>query len=227
VTVTSEPKSIRIIIADDHPVVREGLSVMLSTQEDFYVAGEAASGQDVIRQIQELKPDVVLLDLEMPGIDGAEVIRQIRAAGNNVPVIIFTAFDTDERILSGLQAGANGYLLKGAPREELFRAIRLANEGGSLLEPIVASRLLHHLSMIDAQAPLSRAESRLNRPLTGRESEVLRLLAQGLTNQEIAEQIVTSQRTVKFHVSSILRKLGASNRTEAVKIAAEQGLIRR
>jgi DNA-binding NarL/FixJ family response regulator len=120
VTVTSEPKSIRIIIADDHPVVREGLSVMLSTQEDFYVAGEAASGQDVIRQIQELKPDVVLLDLEMPGIDGVEVIRQIRADGNNVPVIIFTAFDTDELILSGLQAGANGYLLKGAPRDELF-----------------------------------------------------------------------------------------------------------
>ncbi len=212
----SEP--IRILVADDHPVVRDGLVAILSTQSDFEIVGEAASGEEAVRQIRALSPDVLLLDLEMPGQDGVEVLKQLQAEQVPTRVVVFTAFDTDERILDAVRAGAQGYLLKGAPREELFNAVRVVYGGGSLLQPIVASKLLRQVSR----------ESRDDTPeyrLTPRELEVLRLLAQGNQNKEIALSLVVSERTVKFHVSSILGKLGADNRTEAVHIAAQAGLI--
>jgi DNA-binding NarL/FixJ family response regulator len=162
---------------------------------------------------------VVLLDLEMPGMDGVETLRHLQEVHLDVKTIVFTAFDTDERILSALQAGARGYLLKGAPRDELFRAIRVAAEGGSLIQPVVATKLLRHVRQ-------GTAGRQVDSPLlTARELDVIRLLAQGRTNQEIASTLVVSERTVKFHVSSILRKLGASNRTEAVALAAQSGII--
>jgi DNA-binding NarL/FixJ family response regulator len=210
---------IRLLVADDHPVVRDGLVAMLSTQPDFAVVGEAATGAEAVERAAALAPDVILLDLEMPGMDGVEALRQIRAARPDAPVIVFTAFDTDERIVSAVRAGAQGYLLKGAPRDELFKAIRVVSEGGSLLQPVVASKLLQHMSQQATERETS-ADS-----LTEREMEVLKLLAQGKTNKEIAAALVISERTVKFHVGSILSKLGAGNRTEAVTIAAQRGLV--
>jgi DNA-binding NarL/FixJ family response regulator len=203
---------IRILVADDHPVVRDGLVAMLATQADFAIAGEAATGQEVIRQVDALRPDVVLLDLEMPEMDGIQVLEQLGQENPELRVIVFTAYDTGGRILGALRAGAKGYLLKGAPRREIFQAIRTVHGGGSLLEPTVASKLLHQLQ--------GEVE-----PLTPRELEVLNLVARGLQNKEIAAQLVITERTVKFYVSSILGKLGAGNRTEAVALAAQKGLI--
>ena len=211
--------SIRILIADDHPVVRDGLAAMLSTQPDFDVVAQAASGLEAIDKAGSYQPDVILLDLEMPNMDGVQTLRHLRNHLPDIQVLVFTAFDTDERILSAVQAGAKGYLLKGAPRDELFQAIRVVSQGGSLLQPVIASKLLKHIS----QPP--DATQDLPESLTERESEVLSLLAKGMTNKEIAEALVITERTVKFHVSAILTKLGASNRTEAVTIAAQQNLI--
>jgi DNA-binding NarL/FixJ family response regulator len=209
--------TIRILIADDHPIVREGLSAVLETQPDFTIVGEAASGAEAVEQAASLRPDVILLDLELPELDGVVALRQIRADNPTARTIIFTAFDTDERILAAVQAGAQGYLLKGAPREELFQAIRVVHGGGSLLQPVVAARLLRQVSGA-AAAPLPE-------PLTERELEVLRQLARGRQNKEIATELWISERTVKFHVSAILAKLGVGNRTEAVSKAAQLGLI--
>ncbi len=206
---------IRILVADDHPIVREGMVAILGTQADFSVIGEAGTGIEAVERVSALQPDVLLLDLEMPEIDGVEVLRQLQAKDIATRVVVFTAFDTDDRILQAVQAGAQGYLLKGAPREELFNAVRVVHSGGSLLQPVVASKLLRRMSR----------ERDDTHELTARELDVLRLLAQGQQNKEIAADLVISERTVKFHVSSILSKLGAGNRTEAVKLAAQQGLI--
>ena len=211
---------IRILVADDHPIVRDGLVAVLSTQPDFEVVGEAADGRQVVEQALAFQPDVILLDLEMPEVDGVQALEQLRKLGQSVRAVVFTAFDTDERILSALRAGAKGYLLKGAPREELFNAVRVVHAGGSLLQPVVASRLLERFSQA---VPLMAAPEQL----TPRELEVLAWVAQGHPNKEIAERLAISQRTVKFHVSSIMGKLGAANRTEAVALAVQHGLIER
>ena len=212
-------ETIRILVADDHPIVRDGLVAILSTQPDLDVVAEAGDGQEVLAQVAQSQPDVVLLDLEMPQLDGVETLRRLRERHPQTRVIIFTAFDTDERILAAVQAGAQGYLLKGAPRHEVFNAIRVVHEGGSLLQPVVASKLLRQMS-----APAA-GDAGLVEPLTPREQEVLNYLAQGLQNKEIAQKLVISERTVKFHVSSILTKLEVGNRTEAVAVAAQRGLI--
>ena len=212
-------RTIRILVADDHPIVRDGLVAILSTQTDFDVVGEAATGLETVQQSEALKPDVILLDLEMPELDGVEATRRMRDTNPDVRVIVFTAFDTDERILNAVRAGARGYLLKGVPREEIFQAIRVVHAGDSLLQPIVASKLLRQVSQEHDTSAMLEA-------LTPRELDVLRLLARGLENKEIALELVISERTVKFHVSSILSKLGAGNRTEAVALAAQQGLIK-
>jgi DNA-binding NarL/FixJ family response regulator len=206
---------IRILIADDHPIVREGLTAVLETQPDFEIVGAAASGTQAVERALALQPDVILLDLALPDLDGVAALRQIRAANPTAHVIIFTAFDTDERILAAVQAGAQGYLLKGAPRDELFQAIRVVYSGGSLLQPVVAARLLRQFSGAAA----------LPEQLTERELEVLRQLAKGRQNKEIATELWISERTVKFHVSAILAKLGVGNRTEAVSKAAQLGLV--
>ncbi len=210
---------IRILVADDHPVVREGLIAMLSTQADFEIVGEAAHGEEVVQKAKALRPDVVLLDLEMPKMDGVEALQRLRETAPEVRALVFTVFDTDERIVEAVRAGAQGYLLKGAPRSEVFKAIRIVSEGGSLLEPLVASKVLRHISS-EADASRHTPEA-----LTPREREVLQCLGRGLTNKDIANALFISERTVKFHVSAILDKLGAGNRTEAVTLAAHRGLL--
>jgi DNA-binding NarL/FixJ family response regulator len=208
---------IRILIADDHPIVREGLSAVLETQPDFEIVGQATNGAQAVERAAALRPDVILLDLELPELDGVAALRAIRTSDPAAKVIIFTAFDTDERILAAVQAGAQGYLLKGAPREDLFQAIRVVHGGGSLLQPVVAARLLRQVSGAASATP---TES-----LTERELEVLHLLAKGRQNKEIANELWISERTVKFHVSAILAKLQVGNRTEAVGKAAQLGLV--
>ncbi len=227
---------IRILLADDHPIVREGLRAVLETQPDFEVVGspqQAASGDEALHLALELQPDILLLDLEMPVMDGVETIRRLRQQmridprkgdGTRPRIIVFTAFDNDERIIAALEAGADGYLLKGAPREDIFNAIRVTMKGGSLLQPVIASKLLRHMGQHNTLRPPSIPQT-LYEPLTEREIEVLNLLAQGMPNKEIAAHLIISERTAKFHVSSIMGKLGATNRTEAVSLAAQRGLI--
>ena len=208
---------IRLLVADDHPMLREGLVAVLGTQPDFEVVGEAADGDEVVRLAESLGPDVILLDLEMPGTDGVAALERLREAGSTARTVVFTAYDTDERILGSLRAGARGYLLKGASRQEIFGAIRTVHAGGSLMQPAVTDRLLERID---------RGGGPDTGNLTPRELEVLALLARGLKNAEIAGRLFISERTVKFHVGSILAKLGADNRTEAVTTAANRGLVR-
>jgi NarL family two-component system response regulator LiaR len=229
-----EQTTIRILLADDHPIVREGLRAVLETQPDFEVVGtpdQAANGEEAMRLSESLQPDILLLDLEMPILDGVETIRRLRSHSSHSQssrqsprIIAFTAFDNDERIIAALEAGANGYLLKGAPREEIFNAIRVTMQGGSLLQPVIASKLLRHMGQ-HPQGHATSSQQPLYETLTERELEVLALLAQGMPNKEIATHLVISERTAKFHVSSIMGKLGATNRTEAVSLAAQRGLI--
>ncbi|CAN5691170.1 response regulator transcription factor [soil metagenome] len=206
-------QNITLLVADDHPMLREGLVAVLNTQPDFEVVGEANDGEETVRLAERLKPNVILLDLQMPGMDGVEVLENLRDNNSASRTVVFTAYDTDERIMGALRAGAQGYLLKGASRQEIFDAIRTVNAGGSLLQPLVTSRLLDHMREPDTE------------DLTSREREVLALLAEGRSNFRISAELFITERTVKFHVSSILSKLGAANRTEAVTLAAQRGLV--
>jgi DNA-binding NarL/FixJ family response regulator len=212
---------IRVAVADDHPVVRDGLAAMLRAEPEFEVVGEAASGLEAVDLVERVAPDVLLLDLEMPGLDGVGVLRRLRELESTTRVIVFTVFDTDERIIAAVEAGASGYLLKGVPRAEIFAAIRVVHRGGSLLQPVVASTVLRHVAARGrgGDAAASRAIT-----LTPRESSVLQHLARGRSNKQIAAALGVSERTVKFHVSTLFTKLGATNRTEAVTRAIQAGL---
>jgi DNA-binding NarL/FixJ family response regulator len=212
---------IRLIIADDHPVVREGLAAILETQPDFEVLAEAADGLEAVRLTLQLGPDVVLMDLQMPNLDGVEAIRQIKQQAPETEVVVLTTYDSDEYIFKGIEAGARGYLLKGASKNELLGAIRAASRGEALLPPVVAGKLVERFTQM-AQRQTSESDENL----TERELEVLRLMAQGARNKEIAHDLTITERTAKAHVSSILGKLGASDRTEAVTLALRKGLIK-
>lgn len=209
---------IKILVVDDHPVVREGLVAILEAQDDLTVVGEAGDGEQALQRYKAVEPDVVLMDLAMPGTDGVHAIQSIRAFDSGAKVVVLTAYDTDERILQAVQAGASGYLLKGAPREDIFRAVRVVNRGGSLLEPVVAGKLLNRMGDI------LRGDT-IEEELSPRELDVLTLMARGLRNKEIAFELHITERTVKFHANAIYRKLDVGGRTEAVSKAIQRGLV--
>jgi DNA-binding NarL/FixJ family response regulator len=213
----SDVRTLRIVVADDHPVVREGLVAMLETQPDFGIVGTASTGTEALTLVRSLDPDVLLLDLEMPELDGVGVLRQLASESFRTRVIVFTVFDTDERIISAVEAGAAGYLLKGAPRADVFAAVRVVANGGSLLAPLAVSAVLRRVRGDLSDTATAR--------LTPREQQVLQLLAQGLANKQIAAHLRIAERTVKFHVSTVFEKLGATNRTDAVARAIQAKLI--
>jgi DNA-binding NarL/FixJ family response regulator len=213
----SNAATYRIVVADDHPVVREGLVAMLETQRDFAIVGTAGTGTEALALVRSLEPDVLLLDLEMPELDGVGVLRELAAESLRTRAIMFTVFDTDERIISAVEAGAAGYLLKGAPRADVFAAVRVVANGGSLLAPLAVSAVLRRVRGDLSDTATAR--------LTPREQQVLQLLAQGLANKQIAAQLRIAERTVKFHVSTVFEKLGATNRTDAVARAIQAKLI--
>jgi len=212
-------EAIRILIADDHPVVREGLFAMLSRESDFEVVGEARDGVEAVNKAKELSPEVVLMDLRMPELDGVEAMNQIKSAKPETKFIILTTYSDDEYIFRGIEAGARGYLLKDAPREELFKAIRAVHRGESLIQPVVASKVLDRLMELSRRAPSGEE-------LSERELEVLRLMAKGAANKEIGVELSIAQSTVKTHISTIFQKLGVNDRTQAVTEALKKGIIR-
>jgi DNA-binding NarL/FixJ family response regulator len=205
---------IRIIVVDDHPIVREGLVAALTDEKEFKVVGAVGSAEDALLLVAAQRPDVILLDLELPGQSGLEAIPKLRDARPQSKILILTAYDTDERVIGALRAGAQGYLLKGASLEEIARAIRSVHAGGSYLAPRIASKVVGALS------PRAQATA-----LSDREREVLRLVADGQANKRIARTLGITERTVKFHVTSILNKLGAENRAQAVSLATRRGLL--
>lgn len=205
---------IRLLIVDDHPVVRDGLRGMLGSQPDFQVLGEAGDGAEAVRLTESLQPDVVLMDLRMPQVDGVSATGQIRSRWPQIHVLVLTTYDTDADILRAIEAGATGYLLKDAGREELFQAVRTAAGGYSYLSPAVASRLV------------GRVRSPTPGALSERETEVLSLVAKGASNKEIARLLHISEATVKSHLLHIFAKLEAGDRTEAVTLALQRGLIK-
>lgn len=205
---------IRLMIADDHPVVRDGLRAILGSQPDLQIVGEAPDGAVAVKLAVELAPDVVLMDLRMPALDGVSAIRQIRARQPSVRILVLTTYDTDADILPAIEAGATGYLLKDAPREELFRAIRATAAGEAVLAPAVAARLMGKM-----RAP---AEEKLS----ARELEVLELVAGGASNHSIAQTLHISEATVKSHLLHIFGKLGVADRTAAVTVALQRGVLR-
>ncbi len=214
---------IRILLVDDQTMFRSGMRMLLSSQSDFEVVGEAADGEEALQKCTSLKPDVVLMDLRMPVLDGAAATRRLRATQPNVRVIVLTTFDEDAAIFDGLRAGAIGYLLKDAPTDKLYEAIRAAAHGETVLQPSVAAKVVAQFTRLSDQAP-AWAHA-LAEPLSPRELEILRLLANGATNREIAAQLVLAEGTVKNHVTSILGKLGVTDRTAAAMRAKELGLI--
>jgi NarL family two-component system response regulator LiaR len=201
---------IRVLIADDHAVVRQGLRTFLDLQEDIEVVGEAGDGGEALEAAERLSPDVVLIDLVMPGVDGIEAIRGLRERAPSVRAIVLSSFIDDEKLFPAVRAGAAGYLLKDVQPQELVEAIRTVHAGGALLHPRVASRLLEELA---------------TDPLTPREREVLSLIGRGMANKVIARELSLSEKTVKAHVSSILAKLGVTDRTQAALYAVRAGLV--
>ncbi len=210
-------ESIRILIADDHAIVREGLRALIDAKPDMEMVGEAADGIEAVLKARSLQPDVILLDLVMPRQDGIEAIREIKQENPNARILVITSFAEDEKVFPAIKAGALGYLLKDSSPQELLRAIRDVDQGRSSLHPTIALKLMRELGRPSDLPPTKE-------PLTEREVEVLRLVAQGLTNQEIAEKLVISERTVGTHVSNILEKLHLANRTQAALYALREGL---
>jgi DNA-binding NarL/FixJ family response regulator len=212
--------SIRLLIVDDQALFREGLRTLLSVQEGLEVVGEAGNGEEALRQAATLRPDVILMDLQMPVMDGAAATRHLKTQVPSANVIVLTTFDDDENVFEGLRAGAVGYLLKDTPSAKLVEAIRLAARGESFLEPSVAAKVVSEFARLSPRPTETLAE-----PLSDREIEVLRLVARGSSNREIASELVIAEGTVKNHLTNILAKLNVTDRTEAAMKARELGLI--
>ncbi|MFH9745774.1 response regulator [Streptomyces anulatus] len=210
-------RAISLVVVDDHPVVRDGLRGMFAAAPGFEVLGEASNGVDALRAVERLDPDVVLMDLRMPGGGGVVAIAELTRRGARSKVLVLTTYDTDSDTLPAIEAGATGYLLKDAPREELFAAVRAAADGRSVLSPAVASRLMTRVRT-PAADPAETA-------LSAREREVLVLVARGTTNREIAAELFISEATVKTHLTHVFAKLGAKDRAAAVAVGYDRGIL--
>jgi NarL family two-component system response regulator LiaR len=208
---------IRILITDDHVVVRRGTQALLATEPEIEVVGEAKNGEEAVAKALQLQPDVILMDLEMPVMDGIEAIRRITASRPDARILVLTSFATDDKVFPAIKAGALGYLLKDSSPDDLVRAIRQVHRGESSLHPTIARKLLQEMSRPMQKPPTAD-------PLTEREVEVLRLVAQGRSNQDIADELVISEATVRTHVSNILSKLHLASRTQAALYALKEGL---
>ena len=212
---------IRVLLADDQALVRHGFGMILRSEPDITVVAEAGSGAEAVALAAELSPDVVLMDVRMPGLDGIEATRRVVVDETSPRVLVLTTFDSDEIVLGALRAGASGFLLKDAGGDQLVAAIRIVAGGGSLFSPSVTRRLVErYVSSSPAESPSGLSE------LTAREEEILRHLGRGLSNAEIAQALVLSEHTVKSHVTHLLRKLGLRDRTQAVVLAYETGVVR-
>ena len=213
--------STTVLVADDQELVRAGLLTILGRQPDLEVVGEAGDGLQAVAAVRRLRPDVVLMDIRMPNLDGLEALRRIMADGEPAPrVIVLTTFDLDEYVFTALRAGASGFLLKGTPTEQLVTAVRAVAQGDALIDPSVTRRLIEEFARRPVAAPPPALDE-----LTSREREVLDLVARGLSNVEIAERLVVSAATVKTHVAHILMKLGVRDRVQAVILLYESGAI--
>lgn len=224
------PDPIRILVVDDHAVVREGLRAFLALQDGFEIVGEASDGVEAIAKAAELEPDVILMDLVMPKLDGVSAMRELRsdeARGSKARVIVLTSFLDDDRLLPALEAGAAGYLLKNSQPAELARAVRAAHAGEAIIDPTVAARLLDALSDRDGRRLGAPAAADALEQLTGRERDVLALIARGRSNKRIALELGISEKTVKTHVGHVLAKLGVTDRTQAAVLAVRQGLVQK
>ena len=209
---------IRVLIADDHAVVREGLRALIENQADMVLVGEAEDGMEAVLKAQSLQPDVLLLDLVMPHKDGIEAIREIKVENPEAHILVLTSFEEDDKVFPAITAGALGYLLKDSSPQELLEAIRSVHRGESSLHPAIAVKLIRELSQPSDLPPTGE-------PLTERELDVLRLVAQGLSNQEISNKLDISDRTVGTHISHILHKLHLANRTQMALYALREGLV--
>ena len=217
------PEAIRILIVDDQRLMREGLHILLELEPDLQIVGEADNGEAALSAYGELRPDVVLMDVRMPGMDGVEATWRLRERWPEARIVILTTFDDDEYVFEGLRAGALGYLLKDVSGHDLAEAVRTVAAGGALIEPSVAAKVVAQFARM---APPARgADAGLAEPLSEREVEILRLVAGGLTNRQVAARLFLAEGTVKNHVTSILGKLGARDRTQAAIRARELGLI--
>jgi DNA-binding NarL/FixJ family response regulator len=212
---------IRVLLADDQELVRSGFRLILELADGIEIVGEAADGREAVRMAKELQPDVVLMDVRMPELDGIEATRRLRHAGVDARVLVLTTFDLDEYVYAAVRAGASGFLLKDAPREQLVTAVRTVARGEALLAPAITQRLIERFV---ARPPLEEAAPALAE-LSARELEVLHLLARGLSNAEIAAELIVGESTVKTHVARILRKLDLRDRVQAVVFAYETGLV--
>ncbi len=222
------PTKIRVLLADDHVVVRQGTKELLEQEKDIVVVGEASDGTEAVRKAMETRPDIVIMDIRMPGMSGIEATKQIRKMLPRTQVLALTAYDDDEFVFSLLKAGASGYLMKTAPFEELVRAIREVFVGHSVLDPAVARKVVSLMSSDQQRQnrPMGLDQETVkNAGLTKREMEVLRMLAEGLSNKEIASKLYISPRTVQTHLSNIFSKMGVSSRTEAVLKALKEGWL--
>jgi DNA-binding NarL/FixJ family response regulator len=214
--------TIRVVVADDQGMVRSGFSVLLNAQPDIEVIGEAINGQEAITQAADLRPDVILMDVRMPVLDGLQATRQITAMTDPPKILVLTTFDLDDYVYEALRSGASGFLLKDASATELANAVRLVAAGDALLAPGVTRRLIAEFARMGA--PRSPTRKQID-GLTERESEVLALVARGMSNAEIADHLVVAEQTIKTHVGRILMKLGLRDRTQAVVLAYESGLV--
>lgn len=215
-------EKIKILIADDQKLIREGLKVLLEMEEDFEIIGEAKNGVEAYEFYIKLKPDIVLMDIQMPGMNGVEAIKKIKEFDSQAKIIILTTFDDDLYVYDGLKSGALGYVLKDTSIEKLSETIRIVYKGGALIEPSITKKILSEISKIEK--PKIKKEE-LIEELNLREIEILKLISKGYTNQEIAEKLNLSVGTVKNYVTTILQKIGARDRTEAALIAKEIGII--